>query len=192
MRYTVNGELPYYASIADARKAAIESGHDLARQNGGYLLIAAICDDELNIKGLVMKNDKNYLYNAVEDELVYVLNLDGTIGNAFALRESDVEAPLFYLVDQHGHDIPFDSMKDLCIAFNMICDKWGVNGYMSILDKDRNEIGVAFTYNELRLCFYENRVREIKPNGVFGKVRKDYKVDLTTHPASVTKLLGVL
>lgn len=192
MRYTVNGELPYYASITEARKAAIESGKDLAKQHDGYLLIAAICDDELNIKGLVVKNDNNYLYNAVDDDLVHILNLDGTIGNVYALRGSDAEAPLFYLVDEHGHDIPFDNMKDLCIKFNMICDKWGVDGYMSILDKDRNTIGVAFTYDELRFCYYENRVREIKPNGIFGKVRRDFKIDLTTSPVSVTKLMGVL
>lgn len=192
MRYTVNGELPYYASIAEARKAAIESGEDLAKQHGDYLLIAAICDDELNIKGLVMKGGNNYLYNAVDDDLVRVLNLDGTLGNAYALRGSDVEVPLFYLVDNRGHDIPFDNMKDLCITFNTICDKWGMAGYMNILDKDRNEVGVAFTCGESRLCYYENRVREIKPNGVFGKVRRDYKVDLTTHPVSVTKIVEAL
>lgn len=196
MRYTVNGELPYYASIADARKAAIESGDDLAKQHEGYLLVAAIFDDELNIKGMVMKNlamkNRNqYVYRGSDDKLVCILNNDGTICNTYDLRMS-LNAPQFYLVDHQGHDYPFDNMKDLCITFNTICNKWRMEGHMRILDKDKNLIGTVFAHKGVRFCYYEKKVREIKPNGVFGKVRKDYEVDLTKNPVAVTKIMGVL
>lgn len=197
MRYTVNGELPYYASIAEARKAAIESGKDLAKQHEDYLLVAAIFDDGLNIKGMVMKNlsmknGEQYVYRGSDDKLVYILNKDGSICNTYDLRMSENTTPQFYLVDHHGHDYPFDNMKDLCITFNTICDKWRMEGHMRILDKDRNLVGTMFSHKGLRLCYYENKVREIKPNGVFGKVRRDYEVDLTKNPVAVTKLMGVL
>lgn len=192
MRYTVNGELPYYASIADARKAAIESGDDLDKQHDDYLLIAAIFDDEFNIKGMVMKKGQDYIYQGQGEKTVSMLNMDGSIRTAYELRISETKEPVFYLVDDHGHDIPFDNMKDLCITFNTICNKWRMEGHMRILDKDKNLIGTVFAHKGVRFCYYEKKVREIKPNGVFGKVRKDYEVDLTKNPVAVTKIMGVL
>lgn len=192
MRYTVNGELPYYASIADARKAAIESGDDLAKQHGDYLLIAAICDDEQNIKGMVMKKDQDYIYKGIGDKTVSMLNTDGTICDTYKLKISESKNPSFYLVDSKGHDCPFDNMKDLCFTFNTICDKWRMEGLMRILDEDRNLLGVVFTRKGVRFCYYERKVREIKPDGAFGKVRKDYQVDLTKNPVAVTKIMGAL
>ena len=192
MRYTVNGNLPYYASIADARKAAIESGEDLGKHHDAYLLVAAILDDEFNIKGMVMKKGQDYIYEGQGEKTVSILNMDGSIRTAYELRISVTKEPVFYLVDSHGHEIPFDNMKDLCITFNTICNKWRMEGHMRILDKDKNLIGTMFVHKGVRFCYYEKKVREIKPNGVFGKVRKDYEVDLTKNPVSVTEIVGAL
>lgn len=194
MRYTIDGELPYFSNMNDARLRIMSTRIKSRGKFSDYDILGSILDENGNLKGHVLTKDfDTYYFGCMSNRTVFEINDDGTLANDYdTLSTINVEDAKYHLKLKEDLILPFMDMSNLCLAFKVICKQDKCKGYIRILDADMNCIGACFIFNGVAMCYFNGKVHEIEHDGDFGKLRKDFAIDLTQNPIMVTRFVGAL
>ena len=194
MRYSVDRQPPYFATMNEARSEIISKRTVPIGKFMEFDIMGEIFDENGKLSGQVLRNESGrWCFGSIKGHRILELNDDGSMIEDFDTMVTVMpEHANFYLAYDSEHYFPYYNMKMLCCGFKALCMKKLCKGYVRVLDSEKKCVGACFVYKDTLLCDYEGKVHEINHDGSFGKLRKDFIVDLDKHPIQVQKIVGAL
>ncbi len=169
MRYTVNGKLPYYSSIQEARKAAIQTNG--TRYVSPLAIIAFIINDEGVIIGSVHKSPEwKYHYWCDRNNNASIILDDGRLDTE-RIYPICIGEPNFVLWMDESHSFPSKNIETLCKMYVTLVKsgKLGQDTLSRIRNRENEIIGAMFTCQSRPYCKLDGKIYEIRHDGKFGK-----------------------
>lgn len=173
MRYMINKEPPYYATLSEARKAAMQIKEPIDTMSDGDKVLGFVGTEDRLIGVVTILNDREGFYWVdIKKEVTMEINEDGTIPNLKEGIRTNIVGE-WSLENGHGDRTQFRDMNDVIAAFIHHTKIYKPKPWTyQIVFKNDEEVGKLFLTEKGHLRFLrpDGTVLKISKNGKIGEV----------------------